>query len=157
MYQSNHGFIGSLNSPIVIQAMILESLPNNEEPELKQIVPSTGFDRLREAGFSEQDIHQLRQQFQMAHNIDGTTNDPEEQDRNRRLEEAWIDNTNQTLPDGIAIGCYYQMVQGMVLGFFGSFIAVVFISDKMFTRYQQLGLAFGFLINIGFGCILAIQ
>ncbi|KAG0082577.1 hypothetical protein BGZ92_011615, partial [Podila epicladia] len=70
----------------------------------------TGFDRLREAGFSEEEIRSIRRQF---HASRGTTpvgengieggldQDEDAAARARRIEEEWIDQHGaETLPDG---------------------------------------------------------
>ncbi|KAF9202488.1 hypothetical protein BGZ59_002140 [Podila verticillata] len=73
----------------------------------------TGFDRLREAGFSEEEIRSIRRQF---HASRGTTavgengieggldQDEDATARARRVEEEWIDQHGaETLPDGCII------------------------------------------------------
>lgn len=77
----------------------------------------TGFDRLREAGFSEEEIQSIRRQF---HASRGTTTvgengieggldqDEDATARARRIEEEWIDQHGaETLPDGCKI--FYKM------------------------------------------------
>lgn len=61
------------------------------------MIPPTGFDRLREAGFTEEDIRNIRTQF---HRLHGTAFEESPSDEARNLEEQWMDNTGETLPDG---------------------------------------------------------
>jgi hypothetical protein len=61
------------------------------------MIPPTGFDRLREAGFTEEDIRNIRTQF---HRLHGTTFEESPSEEARNLEEQWMDNTGETLPDG---------------------------------------------------------
>lgn len=78
-----------------------------------------GFDRLRESGFSEEDVRNIRTRF---HRMNGTlqadnsgkkllthyyhqaNNNPcvyeEISEQAITLEEQWMDNTGETLPDG---------------------------------------------------------
>jgi len=66
-----------------------------EEEERENQTQSTlpipvGFDRLRSAGFSDDDIASLRAQFQRFHGVDG---DSEENVDITALEERWLDET----------------------------------------------------------------
>lgn len=91
---------------------------SNEEARNGELSPimvpqPTGFDRLREAGFSEEEIQSIRRQF---HASRGTTTvgengieggldqDEDATARARRIEEEWIDQHGaETLPDGCKI------------------------------------------------------
>ncbi|KAF9421659.1 hypothetical protein BGZ76_003955 [Entomortierella beljakovae] len=120
---------------------------------------ATGFDRLREAGFSEGEIRTLRRQF---HASRGTLTTPVgengiavdlEQDedaraRARRVEEEWIDqHGSETLPDGWEKspleGSYGEMVLGLMLGFFMGLIALFWFKEATFSRRQQMELIIG--------------
>ncbi|KAG1237552.1 hypothetical protein G6F35_000594 [Rhizopus arrhizus] len=89
-------------SPVYIHCSLSDYIPQspiatyNNQP---QIIPPTGFDRLRESGFTEEDIQNIRAQF---HRLHGTTFDEtdETSEEARNLEEQWMDNTGETLPDG---------------------------------------------------------
>jgi hypothetical protein len=61
------------------------------------MTPPTGFDRLRESGFTEEDIGNIRTQF---HRLHGTSFEGTNTEEARTLEEQWMENTNDTLPDG---------------------------------------------------------
>lgn len=67
---------------------------NQNQP---QMTPPTGFDRLRESGFTEEDIRNIRTQF---HRLHGTAFEEGPTEEARNLEEQWMDNTGETLPDG---------------------------------------------------------
>ncbi|KAI9225245.1 MAG: hypothetical protein DHS80DRAFT_7323, partial [Piptocephalis tieghemiana] len=87
----------------------LDSQDSQPSPS-DHIIPVSGFDRLREAGLSEEDIAQLRQDFHRVRRIprvpagmlgpEGDPNDPDQVAR--RLEDEWMDNpaTEATLSDG---------------------------------------------------------
>ncbi|KAI9287848.1 hypothetical protein BC943DRAFT_342231 [Umbelopsis sp. AD052] len=87
--------------PIYIHCSVSDYRPEDENIESKnsqpQITPLMGFDRLREAGFTEEDIRNIRMQF---HHLHGTTFDGENTEQTRNLEEQWMENTGETLPDG---------------------------------------------------------
>ncbi|KAI8137094.1 hypothetical protein BJV82DRAFT_636815 [Fennellomyces sp. T-0311] len=88
-------------APVYIHCSVSDYIPDrpqqptatNNEP---QIAPPTGFDRLRESGFSEEDIRGIRARF---HRMHGTVGDDNSEEA-RNLEEQWIDNTSETLADG---------------------------------------------------------
>ncbi|KAI9261594.1 DUF2407 C-terminal domain-containing protein [Phascolomyces articulosus] len=119
---------------------------NNDEP---QISPPTGFDRLRESGFSEEDIQGIRARF---HRMHGTVGDDNSEEA-RNLEEQWIDNTSETLADGTVQGTYKEMMWGLILGFFLGIICLFWFRESVFTRRHQLGIVAGILINISFGVL----
>ncbi|KAF9897418.1 hypothetical protein BX616_005638, partial [Lobosporangium transversale] len=108
-----------------------------------------GFDRLREAGFSEDEIRSIRRQF---HANRGTVTSnvgengiavelDEDEDaitRARRVEEEWIDqHGSETLPEGLE-GSYGEMVWGLMIGFFMGLIALFWFKEATFSRRQQM-------------------
>ncbi|KAI8326845.1 hypothetical protein BD560DRAFT_419094 [Blakeslea trispora] len=71
-------------APVYFHCSLSDYIPHtpntqNNEP---QMTPSTGFDRLRESGLQKKDIRNIRTQI------------------SSNLEEQWMDNTGETLPDG---------------------------------------------------------
>ncbi|KAI8987834.1 hypothetical protein BDF20DRAFT_814200 [Mycotypha africana] len=86
-------------SPVYFHCSLSDYKPTiqNSQNNYPQIIPPTGFDRLREAGFSEEDIQNFRTQF---HRFNGTALDELPTEEARNLEEQWMDNTGETLPDG---------------------------------------------------------
>ncbi|KAI9598604.1 DUF2407 C-terminal domain-containing protein [Syncephalis fuscata] len=115
-----------------------------------------GFDRLREAGFSEEDIEQLREQFHQLRGTDAATepvNDEEDLQARREEEEAWIENNTNTLPDGMPQGSYNIMLYGIVVGFFGGLFTIILCRETLFTQRQKLGIFAGFLINVAIGVL----
>ncbi|KAK9240782.1 DUF2407 C-terminal domain-containing protein [Lipomyces kononenkoae] len=121
-------------------------------------IPSTlpqpmGFDRLRSAGFSEQDIEQLRAQFSRLHGVTGDT----DSDAARRLEERWIDEgatAPDTLPDGSPVGVYEDLLLGTVVGFFLGLLALFFLREgSIFSKRQQMAIIAGIIINVSFAIL----
>ncbi|KAI8357987.1 DUF2407 C-terminal domain-containing protein [Mortierella sp. GBAus27b] len=123
---------------------------------------ATGFDRLREAGFNEDEIRSIRRQF---HASIGTTTigengievgpdqDEDSRERARRIEEEWIDqHGSETLPEGLE-GSYGEMVWGLMLGFFMGLIVLFWFKEATFSRRQQMGIIAGLMINVGFGAL----
>ncbi|KAF9940455.1 hypothetical protein BGZ67_007591 [Mortierella alpina] len=124
----------------------------------------TGFDRLREAGFSEDEIRSIRRQFHASRGTITSTvgengiavgldQDEDASTRARRIEEEWIDQHGaETLPDGLE-GSYGEMVWGLMLGFFMGLIALFWFKEATFSRRQQMGIFAGLMINLGFGVL----
>ncbi|KAG0314305.1 hypothetical protein BGZ99_008215 [Dissophora globulifera] len=137
-----------------------------EEEDLSPIMAPqlTGFDRLREAGFSEEEIRSIRRQFHASRGTVMTTvgengiavgidQDEDATARARRIEEEWIDQHGaETLPEGLE-GSYGEMVYGLILGFFMGLIALFWFKEATFSRRQQMGIIAGLMINVGFGVL----
>jgi len=149
-----------------------------EETELQtaQLKPLRGFDRLAAAGFSEQDIANIRLQFH-AHSAGDYLDQDFESDEDfeehaRALEEQWIDSfdngggASMSSPSSRAS---HTFLNGIVVGFFFPLIPLFFIrapkpavfwddgseheatSSPIFSRRTQIGIIVGFLLNIIFG------
>jgi hypothetical protein len=85
-----------------------------------------GFDRLRAAGFSDEDIASLRAQFQRFHGA--RVGDGEETVNVTAMEERWLDETvglggGQSVSDGAPSDSYEETLFGFLIGYFvvGSF------------------------------------
>ncbi|KAI7872128.1 DUF2407 C-terminal domain-containing protein, partial [Spinellus fusiger] len=111
--------------------------------------PASGFDRLRESGFTEDDIQNIRLQFHRLHGI-SPQGDNEEA---RHLEDQWMDTTGDTLPDGTLQGTYKEMVWGLMLGFFLGILCLFWFRESVFSRRHQMGIVAGMMINISFGVL----
>ncbi|KAJ1660410.1 hypothetical protein IWQ61_000666 [Dispira simplex] len=90
--------------------------------------PLAGFDRLREAGFSEEDINNFRQQFHLfrGNNADADPN------QIRNLEEEWMDNG------------------GPEVHAEGGLLSIFWYKENM-TQRHQVGLITGVILNFIFG------
>ncbi|KAF9155088.1 hypothetical protein BG015_011056 [Linnemannia schmuckeri] len=143
-----------------------EEEEEEEEEELSPIMApqATGFDRLREAGFSEDEIRSIRRQFHASRGTVTSTvgengiavgldQDEDASARARRIEEEWIDQHGaETLPEGLE-GSYGEMVWGLMLGFFMGLIVLFWFKEATFSRRQQMGIIAGMMINVGFGVL----
>ncbi|KAG0169529.1 hypothetical protein DFQ28_003607 [Apophysomyces sp. BC1034] len=111
----------------------------------------TGFDRLRESGFNEEEIRSIRTQFHRMHGTAYDGGDPT--DQVRQLEEQWMDSTGEVLPDGTIQGAYKEMMWGLMLGFFLGVLCLFWFRESVFTRRHQMGIVAGMLINVSFGVL----
>ncbi|KAI6030441.1 DUF2407 ubiquitin-like domain-containing protein [Pisolithus orientalis] len=121
---------------------------SEEKPQVAQIQPLRGFDRLATAGFSEEDIAHFRRQFHSqssANYLDLTLeNDDDDYDEHARaLEEQWIDsldNANNCTACPIVIAVFWD-----------DGTQVEATESVIFSRKTQVGIVFGFLANVLFG------
>ncbi|KAH9851745.1 DUF2407 ubiquitin-like domain-containing protein [Lenzites betulinus] len=146
-----------------------------EEDKLQtaQLKPLRGFDRLAAAGFSEEDIANIRLQFH-THSardyLDQEFDDQEDYDEHARtLEEQWIDSLDggssasqsqtavSSLHNGIVLGFFFPLIPFF---FFRSSKPAVFWDDDtehhtmispVFSRKMQMGIVVGLLLNVLFG------
>ncbi|KAI0715647.1 DUF2407 ubiquitin-like domain-containing protein [Cerioporus squamosus] len=169
----------SVAAPTWLHCSVGPQLKEGEEEEGRmqtaQLKPLRGFDRLAAAGFSEQDIANIRLQFH-AHSagdyLDQEFDDQEDFDEHARvLEEQWIDSLDggssaslansqpavSSLHNGILLGFFFPL---MPVFFFRGTKPAVFWDDgsehdaltpSMFSRRMQMGIVVGFLLNVLFG------
>lgn len=116
------------------------------EPSAQLNAAPSGFDRLREAGISEDEIQNLRADFAELH---GSTDEVEI----RQLEEQWMDEgANDSL--GEPPGAYDDILLGTLVGFFGGLLSLIFLRERdIFSKRTQLAVVAGLLINICFSLI----
>ncbi|KAI8368258.1 DUF2407 C-terminal domain-containing protein [Radiomyces spectabilis] len=137
-------------SPVYIHCSISDYITSERDNNRPQLTIPSGFDRLRESGFNEEEIQSIRTQF---HRMHGTEFNGESTEETRRLEEQWMDNTGDTLPDGTIQGTYKEMMWGLMLGFFLGVLCLFWFRESVFTRRHQMGILAGMLINISFGVL----
>lgn len=143
-----------------------------------QIKPPRGFDRLTGAGFSEEDILNIRRQFHSRSVADylSTAEFPTEEEYEehaRVLEEQWIDGLGggggagggsaendsraRAVLNGIIIGFFFPLLPFFFLrapkpaAFWESGHALDTPESTVFSRRMQMGLVVGFILNIIFG------
>ncbi|KAH8091017.1 DUF2407 ubiquitin-like domain-containing protein [Cristinia sonorae] len=148
----------------------------DDKMQTAQLKPLRGFDRLSAAGFSEQDIANIRLQFH-AHSAGDYldqefTNDEDFDEHARMLEEQWIDSmdsagsaslsqstssTSSTLLTGVLTGFFFPLY---TLFFFHSTKPAVFWDDGtehdvvgtiVFSRSMQIWIVVGVVMNFLFG------
>lgn len=153
-----------------IHCLVGDELSSDElkkENELDERVPEqsttpapVGFDRLASAGFSQEDINALRQQFRQLYGDLPMNNDNDNRDI-RQLEERWIDSSvnemdefnsmnansshfggNEDLLIGVLIGC--------LLGVLGLFLLK---EENLFSKRQRMAIVAGFIVNFSFALI----
>lgn len=119
-----------------------------------------GFDRLREVGFSEDEISHFRREFYSSRPeirsqiLAGTLSEEEVQ----QLEEQWlneesrnqISDTNEENEAVSLEGNNFHFAFGMIIGFLLGFISLIWMLDKSFQRKIKLGVLIGLGLNLAF-------
>ncbi|KDQ62820.1 hypothetical protein JAAARDRAFT_190093 [Jaapia argillacea MUCL 33604] len=148
------------------------------DQQANQIKPLRGFDRLAAAGFSGEDIANIRRQFHDSSNEDYLESDyVDEEDLDehaRALEEQWIDSLDtpsSAVSSSSSPSPSTTILQGMIIGFFFPIMPLFWFREHkpaifweeegtagerregsvVFSKRMQMGLVVGFLINFSFG------
>ncbi|KAI0335719.1 hypothetical protein GY45DRAFT_1267027 [Cubamyces sp. BRFM 1775] len=138
-----------------------------------QLKPLRGFDRLVAAGFSEEDIANIRLQFH-AHSardyLDQEFDDQADFDEHARLlEEQWIDSLAGAGTESQSQTTFSSTHNGLLLGFFFPILPAYFfwnskpavfweddsehetLNPPVFPKRMQYAIALGFGVNMAFG------
>ncbi|EKM52060.1 uncharacterized protein PHACADRAFT_102061 [Phanerochaete carnosa HHB-10118-sp] len=153
-------------------------LEPGEEEETKvqvtQLKPLRGFDRLAAAGFSQEDIANIRSQFHAnsaGDYLDHEFSTEEEFDEHvRALEEQWIDSIDNHGAESLSQSSLRAtLLNGVVIGFFFPILPYFFFYERkpavfwedgsehevierpIFSRRMQMGITIGMLMNVVFG------
>ncbi|GAA6006362.1 hypothetical protein JCM10207_000617 [Rhodosporidiobolus poonsookiae] len=121
-----------------------------------QITPLQGFDRLREAGFSDEDIDNLRAEFRERR---GMEEEADNEEHERALEEQWMSGMTgqeEAGADTSGRGHYYSLLKGVCIGFFVPFLPLFFFRSQIFTKRMQMAIVLGCVVNLGFGLLRLI-
>ncbi|PSR70853.1 hypothetical protein PHLCEN_2v13294 [Hermanssonia centrifuga] len=149
------------------------NLRNMQKAQLK---PLRGFDRLAAAGFTEQDIANIRSQFHAHSSGDYLdqefTNEEDFDEHARALEEQWIDSMDSAGSAALSQNSSRSsntFVMGVLMGFFFPLVPFFFFSESKpavfwedgsehdaaikspFSRKVQLGIVVGTSLNLLFG------
>ncbi|GAA5978755.1 hypothetical protein JCM10908_004471 [Rhodotorula pacifica] len=138
-----------------------------------QITPLQGFDRLREAGFSDQDIENLRAEFRANAASSGTSPPPlpsreeiadeserrtaADEEHQQAMEEQWMSGMTgleEAAGGGSSSGeggHYYSLLKGVCAGFFVPFLPLFFFRTQIFSKRMQIAIVLGIFINLAFG------
>ncbi|SCZ97409.1 BZ3500_MvSof-1268-A1-R1_Chr4-2g07195 [Microbotryum saponariae] len=114
-----------------------------------QITPLQGFDRLRDAGFSEEEIATMRAEFRRNNSAGG-----DDDEHARALEDQWMEGlTGQNeaaATESTTEGYWMKMLGGLCVGFFFPFLPFFFFRTHLFSRTTQMAIVLGVIINVGF-------
>lgn len=128
----------------------------DEQPQRSTLPELRGFDRLRTAGFSEEEISDLRRQFR---NIYGGITSDNNLEQMQNLEEEWIDNgvnaggvPNVDLNPGG--GTFAGDLIGMLMGLFLGILSIYFLQEQsLFSKRQQRAITAGLAVNFAFNVL----
>lgn len=128
----------------------------DEQPQRSTLPELRGFDRLRTAGFSEDEISDLRSQFR---NIYGGITSDNNVEQMQSLEEEWIDNgvnaggaaAVDLNPGG---GSFGEDLTGIMMGLFLGVLSVFFLQEhSLFSKRQKRAIVAGLAVNFAFNAI----
>jgi hypothetical protein len=150
-----HCLIGDTLS---VEELQRENELDNTVQEQSTTPAPVGFDRLAQAGFSQEDINALRRQFRQLYGDlpQGENNDI------RQLEERWIDSSvNHEVDDfpmasgsTSAMGGNEELLVGVLIGcLFGVFGFFLLRGDKLFNRKQKMAIFAGIIVNFSFALV----
>lgn len=150
------------------------------ENELDSNVPSRttlpearGFDRLRNAGFTNEDINQIRSQFTRIYGDGEDENDAERQtlaeqgapvpiltgigeNEMEQLEEQWLSPTGNLADNNVGVigGDYLDDLIGLIIGMFlGVMVLFIIRENGIFSKRQQKSIIGGAGINVAFAIV----
>ncbi|KAH3673638.1 hypothetical protein WICMUC_003541 [Wickerhamomyces mucosus] len=169
---TEEGTNGNNNGKFYIHCLIgdemtADELSKENELDNKVFAKSTteapiGFDRLSSAGFSQEDINNLRQQFRQLYgdlpSRRGNSDGEEGQDI-RQLEERWIDSTVNEMDEfsqtNLSVGgnnedLFIGLLIGCLLGVLSLFLLKY---DNLFSKRQKMAIIAGFIINFTFALV----
>ncbi|GAA6013144.1 hypothetical protein JCM11491_005195 [Sporobolomyces phaffii] len=134
-----------------------EEAATNEMPVVEQqTTPLQGFDRLREAGFSEEEIETMRAEFRERRGVYTEPGDDDDAEHQRALEEQWMSGMTgqeEASGDSTGTGHYVTLLKGVCVGFFMPFLPLFFFRTQVFSRRMQMAIVLGILVNLGFGLL----
>ncbi|KAI9331645.1 DUF2407 C-terminal domain-containing protein [Pilaira anomala] len=137
----------ALSDPIIPTNTIIAT--KTDTPKKQSI---SGFDKLRESGYNDEEIRNVRTQFHQIHNnsdyVDGEP--PNEQEI--EMEERWMEHTGSMLPE-VDQSSFKEMMCGLLLGFFLGVLCLFWFKESVFTRRHQIGILAGMAINVSCGVI----
>ncbi|MBW0462471.1 hypothetical protein O181_002186 [Austropuccinia psidii MF-1] len=174
--------VGATSKPetvVWLQCAVGEMLSPTANPEAEQIEdergpghrndsppprPLAGFDRLAEAGFSAEDIDQVRRQFHAEHGLISNTSlhderfqgNTDEDEHARAIEDQWLEGLNSTqdgVESGVGTPIYSTLFKGLCVGFFFPILPLFFFRTDVMDRRTQLAILSGTAINFLFGVL----
>ncbi|GAA5867832.1 hypothetical protein JCM1840_003459 [Sporobolomyces johnsonii] len=134
------------------EAMDDEEVEGENSQPSAQITPLQGFDRLRDAGFSEEEIETMRAEFRETRQAAAEDDD----EHQRALEEQWMSGMTgqeEATADSSGTGHYVTLLKGVCVGFFMPFLPLFFFRTQIFSRRMQMAIVVGIIINLGFGLL----
>lgn len=123
-----------------------------------------GFDRLLNTGFTLSEIQSLRSQFLAIQAHTHTSADMPSPNTLRRLEDQWLDNSNEAgavgggggfVDDEGQAGALDDMLWGAVMGFFWPVGCIWWLcgEEGVWTRRRKVAVVIGAVVNAGFGVV----
>ncbi|KAI8645319.1 hypothetical protein BD408DRAFT_412139 [Parasitella parasitica] len=139
VFQQNAFIHCALSDPIIPTNLIyhVETTTKNDS--------MSGFDKLRESGYNDEEIRSIRLQFHQMQQFSTYVDGEQPSTQEIQLEEEWMEHTGRRLPEGSAQGSIKEMICGLLLGCFLGVLCLFWVRESVFTRRHQLGKVIHFL------------
>ncbi len=149
-----HCLVGDNLTP---EELIKENELDATQPEKSTSEAPIGFDRLRTAGFTEQEIADLRRQFSSLYGGSLAGGDADV----RALEERWIesgagpgDDEFANAAGSSALGGNEDLLLGIMMGFFLGLLSVYFMRESsLYSKRQRMAILAGLATNCAFSIL----
>lgn len=154
----SYGLKSAVNNTFHLHCAISTQTETAIAIPVEQVQDLTGFDRLREIGFSEEDVREARRYFYSVRRaqLQGT----ESRSELLQLEEEFLGS----IPEGqrpqqqqqTEEGTYYDLIGGMLMGFLlGFLMLLVLFEDIQMKGKRKCGILVGIGCNLSF-CLLKL-
>ncbi|CCH44246.1 putative membrane protein [Wickerhamomyces ciferrii] len=141
-----------------------ESELDNQVQEQSTTPAPIGFDRLANAGFSQEDIQNLRQQFRSLYGDlpepNGENTDGSQGRDIRQLEERWIDSSVNEMDEfntgnaGSRLGGNEDLLIGILIGCLLGVLSLFLLKEEqLFSKRQRMAVIAGFIVNFSFALV----
>ncbi|GAA98034.1 uncharacterized protein L969DRAFT_46117 [Mixia osmundae IAM 14324] len=121
-----------------------------------QIQPLQGFDRLRDAGFSDEDIDRIRNDFREETEARGERSLGDDEEHARALEDQWMEGLtghDEASASSSSVGSYSTLFKGLLIGFSFPFLPLFFFRTQIFSKKMQQAVLLGCAFNFAFGIL----
>lgn len=154
-----HCLIGDI---LTQQELAKENEMDNKVQEQSTTPAPVGFDRLQNAGLSQEDINMLRRQFRQLY---GDLPQVQNEADIRQLEERWIDSSvNHEIDDfnvatsnggsGSMMSGNVDLLVGVLIGCLCGVLSVfLLMTGKLFNKRQKIAIVAGIIVNFSFALV----
>lgn len=153
-----------IGDTLTSEELTKENELDNRVQEQSTTPAPVGFDRLASAGFSQEDINALREQFRQLYGDLPIANNDNNGDGTRdirQLEERWIDSSvnehdefNATNAGSSHLGGNEDLLIGILIGCLLGVLSLFLLKEEqLFSKRQRMAIVAGFIVNFSFALV----